>query len=147
MSWRFGWRFQLETVEELSDRLVRIQTNLSRIGADERTAEDPARQLGDVVALERLQRGQRDLCLRGDLSQRHATVLARVAKLLAEVGHPVRHLCTPGMACQRVTESGYGFGNVPRFSKKADRRDTGCTGPRRLGRAAGRDPADREDRE
>jgi hypothetical protein len=69
-----------EIRDEVLNGRFGIQSDLDRVGADERAAEDPAGQLGDVVALERLENADGNLGGVGDLAQLHTAALASVAK-------------------------------------------------------------------
>src|SRR6185295_14963177 len=75
----------LKAIEELADRLLGIEPDLEGVRAHERTAEDAARQLRNVVALERLERAGGNLRAGGDLPQRDAAPLARLTELPAKV--------------------------------------------------------------
>lgn len=75
--------------EEFLNRCFRIETDFVRVRADERAAEDPARQPGDVVALERLEHRHGDLGAGRDLAERHALALARAAEFSAEIPGPL----------------------------------------------------------
>ena len=81
----------VKTFEEFADGLVGIEPDLDRIRADEGAAEDAAGQLGDVVALERFEGPDRDLGTGGNLPQRDAAPLARLAQPPAKIvdGHEV----------------------------------------------------------
>src|SRR5205085_10215980 len=74
-----------ELREKLANRLLRIDADLRGIRADERAREDATGQPRDLVALERFERAHRDLGRVGDLAQRHAALLARLAHAGPEV--------------------------------------------------------------
>src|SRR5437899_623596 len=60
----------VEAIQELTDRFLRIESHLHRVGAHERAAEDSAGKLGDVVALEGFERGGGYLRARRNLPER-----------------------------------------------------------------------------
>src|SRR4030095_390506 len=74
-----------EPIEKLPDSLLRIQADFPRIRPHEGPAEDAARQLRNVVALERLERAGGNLRARGNLPQRDAAPLARLTELPAKI--------------------------------------------------------------
>src|SRR5439155_767791 len=55
------------------------------VGPNECAAEDAAGPTREIVALERLERADRDLRSRGNLAQRHAAALPRRAQPAAEI--------------------------------------------------------------
>src|SRR4029079_3348622 len=76
--------------DELLDRCIGIEPDFDRVRADERAAEDAARQARDVVAVERFERANRYLGGVRNLAQRHALSLARFAELGAKTaGRPI----------------------------------------------------------
>jgi hypothetical protein len=81
-----------ELLEEVPNGLVRIETNLDRVRPHESTAENPARQLRNVVALEPFERANRNLGGCRNLAQRDALPFARFAEPGAEVSHGVRSI-------------------------------------------------------
>src|SRR5205814_8990301 len=61
-----------ELRDEFLNRRLGIEADLDGVRSDEGAAEDAARQAGDVVALERLERGDRDLGGVCDLPKRYS---------------------------------------------------------------------------
>jgi len=71
--------------DEFLNRPISVESDLDGVRSDERAAEDAARQARDVVALERFERGHRDLGRVRNLAQRNAAALARFAQRPAEI--------------------------------------------------------------
>jgi hypothetical protein len=71
--------------DELPHRLLGVEADLGRVRAHERAREDSARQARDGVALERLEGADRDLRRGGDLAERHAALLPRLAQAASKI--------------------------------------------------------------
>lgn len=80
-----GNRVVWKAGHELGNGLFRIKAYMRSVGPDERTAENAARQSGNVVAFQRLEGSSCDLRRIRDLAHRHTATLARLSKVGAEV--------------------------------------------------------------
>jgi hypothetical protein len=80
-----GYRGVRKSGNEILDRRFRISANLFGVRAHQTAREDTARQAGNVVALERLERTNRELGGVGDLAESDAALLTQSLDPLAEV--------------------------------------------------------------
>ena len=65
---------------ELADGFFGIETDFGRVRPDERATENAARQAREIVPLERLERADGNLRNVGNLTQRRAAALSRLAQ-------------------------------------------------------------------
>ena len=77
----------IEPFDKLAHGLVGIEADLERVRANEGAAKNPARKLGNVVALERVECRRGYLRAGRDLPEGDAAPLARLAELAAEIVH------------------------------------------------------------
>ena len=136
--------------DEFLNRRLRIGADLLGVGADEAAREDAARQAGDVVALERLERAHRELGGVGDVAQSDAALFAQPLHPLAEVALGIQRSAMLGPGLQRVKRARDALdslrervGSAP-VGKQADRRHAGGAGARHQRRVVGGHAANRE---
>ena len=123
-----GAGIEVEAFEELAHGRFRVEPNLRRVGAHEGAAENAARKARRIVALERLQRGDRDLRAdrRSVAARRHAARAPRAASRRNQswvVGH------APAGTARRlggVIEGGPRGGSSPRARRARHRDFRGC---------------------
>ena len=127
-----------EAIEEGLHGRVGIEPHLGRVGADERAGENPAGKTRRVAAFERLERGDRDLGVIGDLPERDPAPLARLTQRGPEIRHDRRQRAAapPWNAARRSPTSLRSdiasASSVASLCRSANRPDRGE--PRRPGR-------------
>jgi hypothetical protein len=76
-----------EACLKISDRLVRIQSELGGVRTDERAAENAAGKTRQIIPLEGLERGDRNLRTLCDISEWEAAILSRALQPWPELIH------------------------------------------------------------